>query len=130
LLARFPDFFHAAASWDAPMLMDVDCFGAYGTAEHFGVAAHFAHFRPPALFRANPLPFQQRRHVVLAGQQAFGDESMPAGAGHCHTAAMHKLFTALAIAHDYRDDLIFPHAWHVGWMEPVLRALLSLVIHR
>jgi hypothetical protein len=130
LLARYPDFFSAAASWDAPLLMDRDCFGAYGTAEHFGSAEHFAQFLPPTLYRANPWPFQQRTRVVLSGHQAFGNESMPPGAGHCHTEGMHALFTELAIPHHYQNDLIFPHAWLVGWMEPVLRALLSLTIEQ
>ena len=126
LLARYPDFFTAAASWDAPLFMDIDCFGAYGTARHFGAPAHFVRFRPPALLQANPAPFQRRPRLVLAGQQVFGSEAMPPGAGSCHTAAMHEFLQQIDIPHHYHNDLVFPHAWHAGWMEPLLRALLCV----
>ncbi len=126
LIARYPDYFKAAASWDAPLLMDEACFGAYGTAGHFGTSTHFAGYCPPVLFRGNPQPFRQLTRIVLAGQQLFGAECMPSGEGECHTACMHQLFTELGITHHFHNDLIFPHRWHAGWMEPELQQLLAI----
>lgn len=127
LIARYPQFFTAAASWDAPLLLEKSYFGVYGTAGHFGTSAHFSRFCPSALVRTDPIPFQQRPRLVLAGQQAFGPESLPSGCGECHTAAMHDLLTELAIPHHFHNDLNYPHRWHAGWMEPLLEDLLSML---
>jgi len=126
LLARYPDLFYAAASWDAPLLLSLDSDDHYQALSHFGTPQHFSTFLPSVLFQANPAPFQHDFRIILAGHQLFGAEALPPARGHCHTAGLHILLQELGIKHLYRNDLRTPHVWHRDWLEPVVELLMGL----
>lgn len=123
LLARFPGDFAAAASWDAPLLLD----GLHwGMESAFGDRAAFDTSRPDRLLAADPTPFRLRRRLVLAGERAWGTMIPPPGGG-SHTAGFHALLMQQGIDHAYLPDLPCEHRWDRRWMEPVLTAALPLV---
>lgn len=123
LLARFPGDFGAAASWDAPLLLD----GLHwGMEDAFGDRAAFDAVRPDRLFAADPTPFRLRRRLVLAGERAWGSMIPPPGGG-SHTAGFHGLLAQQGVDHAYLPDLPCDHRWDRRWMGPVLAAALPLV---
>jgi hypothetical protein len=122
LLARYPDHFAAAASWDAPLLMDEP---RYGAAEHYGDAGHFAHHRPLACLADNPAPFRAHPRLVITGRCNFGPDGLPPALGDCHTAAAHAALDALGIPHHYDNGLTAPHRWDAAWVVPAAEAVLA-----
>lgn len=126
LLLRNPATFGCAASWDAPLMLDLPHFGYYGTADHFGTRENFAHYLPQHLLRVHAPLFQDRRRIVLLGSCLFGPEPLNTFRDAHHTAAAHDLMTRLGIAHDYSDVLPAPHAWHPDWLVPAVTRLAAL----
>ncbi|HYE18554.1 MAG TPA: hypothetical protein VEA69_08925 [Tepidisphaeraceae bacterium] len=126
LVLRDPDFYGAAAAWDAPlMLRDEDWQNfeipkAAGTREVFGAAA------PPNLVPRMPAEFKNRKRLALLGEKNFGPAPAAKYAPDGHTLTFHKWLDRHGIPHLYRNDLKVDHHWESGWVKPAFDLLVQL----
>lgn len=128
LIFRHPDLFGYAASWDAPLMLGPEMFGAWGTAAHFGTRENFAAHLPAQSAREHAAPFRERCRLVHAGKAYFGTRGDGAHpyTGPSHLEAFHDLLDALGIRHTYLPDVKAAHSWNAVWVEPVVLALAEL----
>jgi len=126
LMARHPEVFGYAASWDAPLMLGPEGYGCFSTDRHFGTREQFSRYLVPGLLRANAAEFTGRTRLVVAGANLFGDWPKGHYAGVNHTAEAHVYMEGLGIRHSYLGDVYAEHAWNEIWMRPVLDALLEL----
>ncbi len=115
MLLRDPDFWGAACTWDAPLMMD-DKALKWGSAKHFGTPEQAAPYVPATLVKqqADKLAQGPARLTIL-GQDIFGK----------HTREFHELLDAHKVPHRYRNDLKFKHHWHSGWVSEALPVFLG-----
>jgi len=130
LIARHPDLFGYAASWDAPLTMDESNLRLFAMSQHYGTKEQFAKFLPTRLLAANPEPFRKKKRLVLTGLKSFGPVGRPFttldGKSYCHTAKTHEFLEELNIPHAFDPKLQFHHSWNKDWMKPTLQMLLAL----
>ncbi len=122
LIARYPDFFGYAASWDAPMLATGFI---YGMEAVFGTTEQWKRYHPAYLLVRRKQHFQHKPRLVLAGEQAWG-QLQPSVSGISHTREMHDLLKNNAILFRYDPSLRFTHSWNRKWLEPVIGYLMQL----
>lgn len=122
LIARYPDFFGYAASWDAPMLATGFI---YGMDTVFGTTEQWKRYHPAHLLVQQRQHFQHKPRLVLAGEQAWG-QLQPSVSGISHTREMHDLLKSNAIRFRYDASLAFAHSWNREWLEPVITYLMQL----
>jgi len=115
LLLRDPDFFGAACSWDAPLMMTEKKPG-WGSKEHFGTSEQMAKYLPTTLAEQQAVKFAQGgARITLLGHELYGPD----------TLAYHQLLLKLGIPHQFDDSLRFKHAWDSGWVPKALEIFLG-----
>lgn len=114
LLLRNLDFFGAACSWDAPLMMTEAKLG-YGSRHHYGSPEHAAGYIPATLVRqhASELVGGPPR-LAIVGSQIFGQ----------HTREFHALLDSLNIPHRFDNSVKFKHQWESGWVTRALEVML------
>ena len=126
LILRNPDVFGCAGSWDAPLLMEDQDLGLFGTADHFGTKEVFSEYRPLKLIERADADFTRRTRLVIAGEDSFGPNPPARFKDRPHTATFHAELKRLNIKHVYNNELRVKHHWNTGWVEPVVNALVKL----
>ncbi len=112
LLLRHPDLFHAAASWDAPLMKESP--DQFGMAEIYGTQKNFDAYAIPGLLKRNAARLRENPpRLAVLGYGSFNE----------HTQNAHELLDALGIPHLYDNGTRREHRWDSGWLEPALRAL-------
>jgi len=115
LLLRHPDFFGAACSWDAPLMMKEDNL-KYGSAEHFGTPAQAAPCAPANLVEKQAGQFAGKPvRLTILGYDNFGP----------HTESFHRLLESQAVPHRFDNSLRYKHAWESGWLAKALDLMLG-----
>ena len=115
LLLRSPDFFGAACSWDAPLMM-TDKNPGWGSKEHFGTPEQMAKYLPTTLAKQQAAKFAKGEiRITILGDNLYGT----------HTIAYHQLLLKLGIPHHFDDTLKFKHAWDSGWLPQALEIFLG-----
>lgn len=119
LLLRFPELFHAAAIWDAPLMKEApdqwEMLSIYGTAEHFR-----RYCVPRLLGERAPLLRQRPPRRALMGHGYFGGPHPRHGT---HTERAHALMAELGIPHVYDNTVTREHRWDSGWVDGAAAAL-------
>jgi hypothetical protein len=115
LLLRDPDFFGAACSWDAPLMM-TEKNPKWGSKEYFGNSLQMVPYVPSTLVerQATKLAKGEQRLTVL-GHELFGAD----------TRAFHKLLIKLRVPHRFDAGLKFKHTWNSGWVSKALEVFLG-----
>ncbi len=115
LLLRNLDFFGAACSWDAPLMMTEAKLG-YGSKNHYGSPEHAVAYVPTLLARqhASELAGGPPR-LTIVGSHNFGP----------HTREFHELLESLGIPHRYDNSLKHKHHWESGWVSEALNVFLG-----
>jgi S-formylglutathione hydrolase FrmB len=124
LLFRNPEFFGYACSWDAPLMMDENDLGAFGTGGHFGTKQQFRQYLPTRLIDLHAVHFRVHTRIALLGHQSFGPNRAPAG--QTHTNGFHLKLESLRVKHQYDNTLRFKHDWRSGWVPPAIGALMKI----
>jgi len=114
LLLRHPDRFGAAAAWDAPFL--TTRLGRWDTDAVFGDQATLEQHSLAHLSRTAGDPFRSRCRIIIGGHCLFRED----------IAYAHQIFTEQSIPHRFRNDLVYPHAWDLRWLWPLLTELLEI----
>jgi len=115
LLLRDPDFFGAACSWDAPLMM-TEKNSKWGSKEHFGTPEQMAKYLPTTLAQQQAAKFAHgRTRIAILGDDLYGPD----------TRAYHELLLELGILHQFDDSLKFKHAWGSGWVPKALELFLG-----
>ncbi|MEX2607246.1 MAG: alpha/beta hydrolase-fold protein [Kiritimatiellia bacterium] len=115
LLLRDPDFWGAACSWDAPLMMDQQKLG-WGSARHFGTPEHAVPHLPVTLARSKAAAFTDSPpRLFILGKNIYGK----------HTREFHDLLTEVKIPHHYDNSLAFKHRWDSGWLPPALELMFG-----
>lgn len=112
LFLRYPQIFHAAAAWDAPLMKTAP--DQYEMADVYFNKANFEQYAIPTLLakRASILKNNPPR-LALSGYDAFEEQTRQA----------HELMRSLAIPHHYDNSTRRPHRWDSGWLQPALDSL-------
>ncbi len=126
LILRNPSVFAAAGSWDAPLLMEDDDLGLFGTRDHFGTKEVFSEYRPLKLIETADADFTKRTRLVIAGEDSFGPNPPARFKARPHTATFHAELDRRKIRHVFNNDLRVKHHWNTGWVGPVVEALAKL----
>lgn len=115
LLLRNLDFFGAACSWDAPLMMTEAKLG-YGSKHHYGSPEHAVGYLPITLAKqhASELAGGPPR-LTIVGSQIFGQ----------HTREFHALLESLNIPHHYDNSVKFKHHWESGWVPRALEIMMD-----
>jgi putative esterase len=113
LLLRHPDFFAAAAAWDAPFELDHP--GPYGSGPIFGTPENFKQYQVRELLRQKAASLGNDKRLILTGYGSFGDDHR----------RIHALLDELRIPHEYRDGPQRQHDWHSGWVAEAVRLLMQ-----
>lgn len=115
MLLRHPDFFGAAAAWDAPLMM-TEKEMAWGSRRHYGEPDHMAPYVPTMLIeeKASVLT-QEPARLAIFGHDVFGP----------HGRKFHDLLDALKVPHHFDNSLKFKHHWNSGWVKPAVDAFMQ-----
>jgi S-formylglutathione hydrolase FrmB len=115
LLLRNRDFFGAACSWDAPLMMTEAKLG-YGSKNHYGSPDHAAAFVPITLARQHAAELAGGApRLTIVGSHNFGP----------HTREFHELLESLSVPHRYDNSLRHRHHWESGWVADALGVFLG-----
>ncbi|HSI33078.1 MAG TPA: hypothetical protein VK986_05760 [Tepidisphaeraceae bacterium] len=126
LVLREPDFYGAAAAWDAPLMLKDEDWQSFEIPKAAGTREVFSAAAPPNLVPRMPAEFKNHKRFAILGEKNFGPAPGTKYAPDGHTLAFHKWLTRHAIAHVYRDDLKVDHHWETGWVKPAFEALVQL----
>jgi hypothetical protein len=126
LLLRNPSLFGVAGSWDAPLMMEEQELGLFGTANHFGDKATFAEYLPLKLIAKADGDFKKRTRLVITGHDSFGPNPPNRFKDRPHTETFHKELDRIGIKHVYNNDLKVKHHWNTGWLTAVVDELAKL----
>lgn len=115
LLLRNLDFFGAACSWDAPLMM-TEAKLMFGSKNHFGDPEHAADYVPATLVKkhASELAGGPPR-LTIVGSNRFGGE----------TRKFHELLDEQKVPHRFSNDVKFDHHWESGWVAPAMDIFLG-----
>ncbi len=115
LLLRNLDFFGAACSWDAPLMMDEKNL-KWGSAKHFGTPEQAAPNVPVTLVKKHAAELVGKPpRLAILGHSLYGQD----------TQAFHKLLDEQKVPHLYDDSLKFKHHWESGWLPKALDIFLK-----
>ncbi len=115
LMLRDLDFFGAACSWDAPLMMTEQDL-KWGSARHFGTPEQAKPYVPLHLVKehAGELRSSPPR-LTIVGSNIFGK----------HTRQFHERLESLHIPHHYSNDLKVKHHWESGWVAEALALMMG-----
>jgi hypothetical protein len=114
LILRNPGLFHAAAAWDAPLMMT--CQDEFVMPETFGTSENFNHYSIPLLLNQQSEIFRRRKpRLGLFGYSNFRK----------HLQSAHELLNQLHIPHAFTDGPYRPHRWDSGWLEEAVAFLVN-----
>ncbi len=115
LLLRNLNFFGAACSWDAPLMMDEKNL-KWGSAKHFGTPEQAAPHVPVTLVKQQAAELTGKpARLAITGFNLYGAD----------TKAFHKLLEEQKVPHLYDDTLKFKHHWESGWLPKALDLFLG-----
>lgn len=126
LVLRNPGVFGVAGSWDAPLLMEDEDLGLFGTRPQFGTRERFAEYRPLRLIDRADEDFTRRSRLVIAGEDSFGPNPPARFKTRPHTATFHAELDRRRIRHVFTNDLRVKHHWNTGWVESVANSVVRL----
>jgi S-formylglutathione hydrolase FrmB len=115
LLLRDPDFFGAACSWDAPLMM-TEKEPRYGSKEHFGTPGQMGSYVPLRLATQEAERFSSgKARITVLGDDAFAAD----------TSAFHQRLLELGVRHNFNGSLKMKHHWTSGWVPKALEIFLG-----
>jgi hypothetical protein len=114
LLMRQPHLFGFAGAWDAPFL--TTRLGRWDTDTVFGDEATLEQYSLAHLCRTADASFRVACRIVVHGHCLFEAD----------TDYAHRVLHEHGIPHRFRNDQVFPHMWHTGWLWPLLTELIQL----
>lgn len=123
LILKDPEFFGYAAAWDAPLMLDGF---SWGMESVYGTRERLREFQFDQLVPKQSAHFRDRPRLVLTGERFWGTMKKTPTDRASHTVEAHLLLEAAGIKHHYDNSLNVEHRWHRAWMEPTLKALMSL----
>jgi hypothetical protein len=126
LVLRNPEGFGVAGSWDAPLMMQEQDLGLFGTAGHFGDKATFAEYLPLNLIAKANEDFRKHARLVITGHDSFGVNPPNRFKDHPHTQSFHAKLDEAKIRHVYDNDIKVKHHWNTGWLERVIEQTVKL----
>ena len=126
MVLRNPDFYGAAASWDAPLMLREEDWQSFEIPKACGTKEKFAEYRLATLVGKMPAESKNQKRLVILGEKAFGTEPGKKYGPDGHTKAFDQWLTRHAIAHVYRNDLNVTHHWESGWVKGAVEELVKL----
>ncbi len=126
MLLRHPDFYGAAAAWDAPLMLRNEDWRSFEIPKACGTQERFAEYRLVDQVAKMPAEFKNQKRLVILGEKGFGTNPDKKYAPAGHTQDFHELLIRNAIPHEYRDDLKVDHHWETGWVKPAVDLLVAL----
>ncbi len=124
LLARNPEVFGYAASWDAPLLLDFR--ELWGIAEHFGTADQLNRHQPLSALHRAADKLMGRRRFALLGHSLFGPWPSGEFEKTPHTNTAHQRLVEWGIPHYYSNSIQATHHWDGTWVQSSVAALVEL----
>ncbi len=116
LLLRYPAVFDAAASWDAPLMVDSP--ERFGMAQVFGNDAQvFKRYDLREQLRAQSAVLVDRKRLAILGYDLFRADLQKT----------HELLDELNIPHDYADGPRTELGWRGPWMQGAIQALDAML---
>lgn len=120
LLLRHPELFHAAAIWDAPVMMGKA--DKSSMPDIYGTEENFEHYYIPRLLEEHAAQLRPSARLGLFGYGFFSGENEYPEVGE-HVASAHQLMKRLGIPHIYDNSTWREHHWDSGWVADAVAAL-------
>ncbi len=125
MLARAPDFWGYAATWDAPLLSERSEYGLWDT-DSYGTPESFELQRPAVLLAIASFRLHAPARIILAGECIPGPGTIGQFKDRSDVRAEHRLLDALGIPHVYRPHMRYQHHWNSGWFHHLAEQLVQL----
>ncbi|MCX8038856.1 MAG: hypothetical protein N3D11_17770 [Candidatus Sumerlaeia bacterium] len=114
LMLRRPELFHAAAVWDAPLMVAAP--NRYGMAPIFETQANFDRYYLPRRLQESADVLRGRKRLALFGYDNFRADM----------SEFHKRLVELHIPHDFADGPRQKHHWDGGWVARCIDSLVQM----
>ncbi len=114
LMLRQPELFHAAAVWDAPLMIAAP--NRYGMAAIFGTQANFDRYSLPQRLQESAGVLRRTKRLAIFGYNGFRADM----------SEFHQWLVELQIPHDFADGPKQQHHWDGGWVPRCIDSLAQM----